>query len=208
MYVEETSESVTFSSNVIYSKPKDISSKITIEQRTDIKKDEASNAAILQAEQPQKELAFSNVIGGGDGASNAQTTHRTDVLTPKHELPQESGERLKESSKAIVKKKVLFDLESLSRNSSDAEKLEAIGKVNEVKTFEKPLYIDELKNVINTKLMKDLDTSFDSFTFDDKDVNDVVRNVNNAKIADAATSNVIKEKDPDASDWDISEILN
>lgn len=135
------------------------------------------------------------IVHEGAGESNVSSQLQTKPIPAitVDDAIKESGDGEKESSKTNVKKKVLFDLESLSRNSSDAEKLEAIVKQNEnQKNFHKPIYIDELKGVISMK-SKDNDSTIESITFDEK-------------IEKAPQD--IQSKDPDASDWDISEILN
>lgn len=87
-----------------------------------------------------------------------------------------------EISKTNTKKKVLFDLESLSSPDASGDHLKGNIRNN-------PVYIDELKEAVKLKA-KGSDTSLESSILDE--VNDKDRKVS---------------KDFDASDWDVSDIL-
>lgn len=91
-------------------------------------------------------------------------------------------------------------MESISRNSSDLEKLEAIGisqkeeeKRKPAANYGKPVYIEELKQVIAKERTKEKSDS----TIDSVNLVEVVSD--DDKDAD---------KDQDTTDWDISEIIS
>lgn len=121
--------------------------------------------------------------------------------------PRDSGESQSDSDVALnepaekllssvqsfkTKKKVIFDLESKSNTSGDSEKTieQTVKEKGSKKIYEKPVYIDELKGVFNSK-SKSNDTTIESISIDEHDNKDNKDN-----------------KDSYASDFDFSEILN
>lgn len=87
-----------------------------------------------------------------------------------------------ETPKSHTKKKVLFDLESLSSFDASGDRLKENVPI-------RPVYIDELKQAVKLRA-KESDTSLESSILDDIDIK-------NGKVL----------KDIDVSDWDVSDIL-